>query len=151
MVISALPQAAQQVPGISQCSCTCASWCPAPQTQAGGGPPGAIILMMSICVRICVCVSSEEAPGCCPITPSMKWHPLDPQLFTVYRKFWLTQGFISFNPPNYPKQQDKLGYAHFMGKDNLLGRGWLAQDAISGRAGLIPVHYFSTIPCVFSH
>lgn len=41
-----------------------------------------------LCVFVRVCVSPQETPGCSPIIPPMKWHPLDPQHFTVYKKFY---------------------------------------------------------------
>lgn len=53
-----------------------------------------------------VCESSEEAPGSCPITPSMK---LDGTIALQFTKklIQFTQDFVSFNPSNNPEKQAK--------------------------------------------
>lgn len=129
--------------------------CLALQMRAVGGPPGAIISMTAwnVCVHMCKCVCLQRRPQAAALslhemTPfgSTALYSLQKILFSLHRAL----SHLTL-PTTQSSRQYKSCYAHFMGKNNLLGRGWLAQDAISGRAGLIPAHDFSTMPRVFSH
>lgn len=99
-----------------------------------------------------VCVSPEEAPGCRSLTPSMKMTPFGSTVLYSSQKFLFSLHRALSHlilPTTQRSRQDKLSYTHFMDKDNFIRRGWLAQDAISGRAVLIPVHDFATISTCF--